>query len=163
MTNGLFGALDFEQIADDPFSVDVGTYNGVVSDFFVKPTKNGDKMGMTVEYTVEESDNEEMLGRSHQEWLEIPIVKEGEQPTADQKKTASRAKMRLASLGVPESRMNEVTPEDIIGTPVTFTRVDTPAKDDPTRVYKNINNVKVRDGGSSASTGSKANPFADLG
>lgn len=161
--SGLFGALDFESVSDDPFSVDVGTYNGVISDFFVKKTKAGDKMGMTVEYTVEESDNEAMLGRSHQEWIEVPIVEEGETPTPEQKNKASRAKMRLSSLGVPEARMNEVTPEDIIGTPVTFTRVDTPAKDDPTRIYKNVNNVKVRDGGSSASAGEKANPFAGLG
>lgn len=161
---GLFGDIDFNEVADDPFSVEAGTYNGVVSDFFVKATKSGDKMGMTVEYTVEESDNEEMLGRSHQEWMEVPMPADPKNPTPDERKQASRVKMRLASLGVPESRMNEVTPEDVIGTPITFTRTDTKDKRDDTRVYKNISNVKVRDGVTAASSGSTgANPFATLG
>lgn len=109
----LFGDLDIAGASDDPFGVPDDTYSCVVSDFRVGRTKDESKKGATIVYKVMEG---EQSGEEIQEWKRIPS-KEDPEPLVGKaaEKAISYLKLRLADLGIPESRMNDTEKEDIIG------------------------------------------------
>lgn len=143
---GIFGDLDVEAAADDPFAVDDGTYNGTITKCEAKPTKNGDKIGLTLEYTI--TDEGPMAGRKVSEWKHIP--RSGDENAAN---AASFLKQRLISIGVPADRINSFEPEDALGTDVVFTVKKNGE-------YTNVTRVALPDGGGSTSDG--GNAFASL-
>ena len=46
-TQSIWGDLDVESAADDPFAVPNNTYRAILTDAKVGPTKAGDKVGLT--------------------------------------------------------------------------------------------------------------------
>lgn len=111
---GIFGDLDVQAAADDPFAVDDGTYTGTVTKSEVKKNKDETKTFLVLEYTIE--DDGPMGGRKASEWKNIP---EAGDENAD--RSASFLKQRLLSLGVPPDRINSFEPEDALGVEVVFT------------------------------------------
>lgn len=118
----LFGELDVASAADDPFKVPPNVYNAVVTDVSVGPTKDGSKTGMTLVYTIQSDD--EHNGKNVREWKQIPTPADPKNLSADDKRAMSFLKSRLLDLGVPESRINQVAPDDLIGKEVTITVKD---------------------------------------
>lgn len=116
----LFGDLDVAAAADDPFSIENGTYEATVSKVEVKDSANGEKRGLFITYTVTDEDSP-MLGRSVSEWKTIPKVNNPANITSEEARDLSFLKMRLSSLGVPESAMNSVQEDDLIGIDVIIT------------------------------------------
>lgn len=108
---GLFDGLDVASAADNPFEVEPGTYDAVVTGVETKPTKDESKIGLNIEFTIEQPGGP-MDGRKVMEWKQIP----SDVTTAEGARAASFLKQRLANLGVPESRMNDVDSDDLIGT-----------------------------------------------
>ena len=118
----IFGDLDIASAADDPFSVDPGTYHATVSEVKVKGSKDQTKKGLQITYTILTCDeNPAMAGRTVSEWKTIPEPDDPKNPTADDAKAMSFLKMRLLSLGIPENRMNTVEFVDLQGVEVVIT------------------------------------------
>lgn len=115
----IFGDLDIANAENDPFSVAPGTYEATVSDVEVKDNKDKTLKGLWITYTITGEDVE--TGKKVTEWKTIPNPADPKNPSAEDKRAMSFLKMRLSSLGIPESRMNTVGPEDLIGTDVVIT------------------------------------------
>ena len=113
---GLFGELDVASAEDNPWAVPANTYEADVYTVEVKTDKN-EHQGLAINYKISSGDHE---GKMVGEWKIIPTPDDPKNPTPDEKKAMSYLKMRLASLGVPESRMNSVDVNDLLGTPVTI-------------------------------------------
>lgn len=107
---GLFDGLDVASAADNPFEVDPGTYDAVITGAEAKPTKDESKVGLNIEYTIDDVTSP-MNERKVTEWKQIP----SDVSTPEGARAASFLKQRLANLGIPESRMNDVDAGDLIG------------------------------------------------
>lgn len=114
---GLFGDLDVASAEDNPWAVPANTYEADVFEVEVKKDRN-EKPGLMIVYKISSGDHK---GKTVSEWKVIPQPADPKNPTADEKKATSYLKQRLASLGVPESRMNSVDTNDLLGTPVVVT------------------------------------------
>lgn len=145
----IFGDLDVESAADDPFALDDGTYKGVVEKCEVKDSKDGSKKGLFITYMVDDADSK-MNGRRATEWKTIPQSKDEE----DADRAASFLKQRLLSFGIPADRINSFTPEDAIGVDVVFSVKKNGE-------YTNVTRVARPDTGG-GSTSSAGNAFAGL-
>ena len=130
---GIFGDLDVQAAADDPFAVDDGTYNATISACEVKPTKDESKTGLILTYQITDEGN--MAGRKVSEWKQIP--KPGD---ANADNAASWLKQRLLSIGIPADRINSFEPEDALGIDVVITVKNNNG-------YANVNKVTLSDGG----------------
>lgn len=159
--DSLFGDLDVASAADDPFSLPVDTYLCTITKAeraATSATKDltpaEQKMGLKLEYTVTEG---AYSGNIIQDWKEIPKkVPAGEQD-ADYLRKLSFLKQRILSFGVPESRINGVKPEELLGTDIVVTL--TKSKKDNTRIF--IQKIVPADSNNSAGVGSSVeNPFA---
>ena len=115
MSEGMFGDLDLENAQDDPFAVPDNSYVAYLTDVKVGPTKNGDKVGMTLEYTIDEGPHG---GKKITEWKQIPQPADPKNPSDDEARSMSFIKQRMLSLDVPADKINEVKPDDLIGTKV---------------------------------------------
>jgi len=114
---GLFGDLDIASAKEVSFTIPADTYEAIVSNFEVKPTKDGTKTGMNITYTVTQDGR--FRGRTVTEWQRVPAKEDTDIQTPEQKEQAmGYIKKRLLSLGVPEDHINDVTPDEIIGTNV---------------------------------------------
>lgn len=107
----LFGDLDIASAADDPFSVDEGTYEATLAEVRTDVSAAGNR-GLIFEFTI--TDDSLMHGRTISEWKTLPA----DSTTSEGQRAMSFIKMRLRSLGVPESEMNTLQPTDLIGTEV---------------------------------------------
>lgn len=132
---GLFGDLDVSSAQDDPFKIPANTYACTLTDVKVGPTKAGDKVGMTLVYTIQEGDFE---GDDITEWKEIPNPQDPQNLTKEEARAASFLKQRLLNLGIPESRINSVESEDLIGLDVYVTTKD------GKNGYVNVNKVELQ-------------------
>lgn len=112
---GLFDGLDVASAADNPFEVEPGTYRCVVTGAEARPTQAGDKVGLNIEYTIQDDEAGAMNGRKITEWKHIPQPADPANPTAKEAQSASFLKQRLVNLGIPESRMNDVEGDDLLG------------------------------------------------
>lgn len=131
---GLFGDLDVAAAEDNPWAVPANTYEATVFTVEVKADKNGNQ-GMILVYKIASGDHE---GKTVSEWKTIPTPADPKHPTAEEMKAASYLKMRLTSLGVPETRINSVEIGDLEGIPVTITVT-------VNGEYTNVKRVEVRD------------------
>jgi hypothetical protein len=133
---GLFGDLDVASAADNPFEIPANTYECTLTDVSVGPTKAGDKVGMTLKYTIQgDGDYADM---DITEWKEIPQPADPQNLTAEEKRANSWLKQRLLSLGVPETRVNSVEVDDLLGTDLTVTIAE------GKKGYMNVTKVEVR-------------------
>jgi hypothetical protein len=115
MSDGMFGDLDLESAQDDPFAIPDNSYVAYLTDVRVGPTKNGDKVGMTMEYTIDEGPHS---SKKISEWKQIPQPVDPKNLTDEEMRAMSFIKQRMLSLGVPAEKINEVKPDDLIGTKV---------------------------------------------
>jgi hypothetical protein len=153
--SSIFGDLDMNNVADDPWSVNDGTYVFDLTECKAGPTSKGDKKGMTFTWTVTESDDDPaMMGRKFTEWLEIPVPADPNNMTPEESAKASRLKSRILSLGVPHDRVNSVTTGELLGTRAVI-RLGTTSKNG--NDYQNIKDLKLKD---SDLSGVSDNPFA---
>lgn len=149
--DNIFGDLDVAAAADSPWDLVDGTYGGVITEVKAGPTAKGDKKGLTIVITVDESSDPAMVGRKNSEWLEIPRPADPKNPTPEEAQATSRLKARLLSLGIPQDRINQFKPSDVMGLGVIF-RLGTTSKNG--REYQNIKELKVRE------VATATNPFA---
>lgn len=148
----IFGDLDIANAQDDPFSVAPGTYPATVSDVEVKDNKDKTLKGLWITYTVQ---GEQETGKKVTEWKTIPSPVDPKNPSAQDQRDMSFLKMRLKSLGVPETRMNTLQPEDLVGTDVVITVKKNGG-------YTNITKVEIYTGSDlsdAVSDGDLTNPF----
>src|SRR5690349_16508769 len=147
MTMGIFGDLDLTQAADDPFAIEDGTYEAIITKAEVKRNKNDTDNFLVFTYTIDDGTK-----RQAQEWKKIP--KAGSEGA---ERDASYLKQRLLSIGVPNERLNSFTPEDALGTEVVIT---VKANDSG---FPNINRVALSDGGDGFAADQGGNAFLGLG
>ena len=145
--SSIFGDLDIESAADNPFTVVPGTYNAIVSSVGEETSQKGNR-GLVFKYTIT-GDDDPMAGREVSEWKNIPK----DPSTTEGQRALSFIKMRLQSLGVPNNRLNSTEPDDLIGTEVVITVVE---KDG----YTNIRKLVLAEGGSASGGENEGNPFA---
>ena len=110
---GLFGDLDVSSAEDNPWMVPANTYEADLYEVEVKPNKAGDKKNLILTYKISSGEH---TGKTVTEYKQVPSGSD----TPEDKKAASYIKQRLSTLGVPESRMNTVEVNDLVGTPVTI-------------------------------------------
>lgn len=115
----IFGDLDIASASDDPFKVPPNVYNAVVSEVKVGETKDKSKTGMTLIYTISDPGGEHDK-KQVREWKHIPTPADPKNLSGEDKRAMSFLKARLLDLGIPEERVNSVTPEDLIGKEVTI-------------------------------------------
>ncbi len=113
MSDGMFGDLDMESAQDDPFLVPDNSYITYLTDVKVGPTKNGDKVGITFTFTIDEGPHR---SKTITEWKQIPQPDDPKNPSDDDLRSMSYIKQRMLSLEVPADKINDVKPEDLIGT-----------------------------------------------
>lgn len=148
----LFGDLDLQSAADDPFAVEDGTYDAVVSESVVKDQKKDpSKKGLALKYKIEDGP---MAGRSVSDWRNIPMDKNDENYDTDR----SFLKGRLTAFGIPESRFATFDAPDALGARVTIT-VKNREVDGVN--YTNVTKVVARSD-STAGSDSGSNAFAGL-
>lgn len=138
----IFGELDVESANDDPFQIPDNTYRATVTDAKVGPTNNGDKVGLTIVYTINSDDEHD--GKSVSEWKHIPTPNDPKNLTPEESKAASFLKQRMLSLGIPAERINSVTPDDLKAREVYITTKTTTSND---RIYTNVRKVVVIEDG----------------
>lgn len=143
---GIFGDLDVQAAADDPFAVDDGTYNATITKSEVKQSKDETKTGLMLTYQI--TDEGSMNERKVSEWKTIP--KPGDE-NADS--AASWLKQRLLSIGIPADRINSFEPEDALGIDVVITVKNNNG-------YANVNKVVLANEAAGSSSG--GNSFAGL-
>lgn len=108
---GIFGDLDIASASDNPWLVPANTYEATVYTAEVKRDKN-EILGMEIIYKISNGEHE---GKTVREWKIIPEPQDPKNMTPDEKKATSYLKMRLRSFGIPESRMNSMNINDILG------------------------------------------------
>lgn len=110
---GLFDELDIAGAKDNPWEIPDDTYLCVISNLEVKQNSAGN-MGMYLTFTIREG---EYAGMEISDYKRVPHKDDKDKLTGKKYEDAkSFIKMRLESLGVPESRMNSVTKEELVGT-----------------------------------------------
>lgn len=145
---GLFDELDVASAADNPWAIPDNTYPAVVSKIEVKPNKAGD-MAMYFYYKITEGDHADF---EVSEYKRMPSQRDTTPlSTAEAAKSTSYIKQRLASLGIPESRMNSVDQDDLVGIEC---YISTQVKND----FVNVRSVRTT-APEGASTSSVADPF----
>lgn len=126
----LFGDLDLENAADDPFAIPPGTYNAVLTALTQENPKDPSKRpGFSFKYTItnpDEDPDNNATGLTISEWKTIPAPITDDS-TDEEKAEASRnrsfIKQRLLSLGVAPDDLDTVGSEDLVGTDVVLTVV----------------------------------------
>lgn len=108
---GIFGDLDVASASDNPWLVPANTYEATVYTAEVKRDKN-EILGMEIIYKISSGDHE---GKTVREWKVIPEPADPKNLTPEENKATSYLKMRLRSFGIPESRMNSMNVNDILG------------------------------------------------
>jgi hypothetical protein len=108
---GIFGDLDVASADDNPWAVPANTYEASLYTAEVKRDKN-EILGLELIYKISSGDHE---GKTVREWKVIPEPADPKNLTPDEKKANSYLKMRLRSFGIPESRMNTMNINDILG------------------------------------------------
>jgi hypothetical protein len=156
--DSLFGELDIASASDDPYGVPDDTYKCVVSDLKIAVNSKGNR-GMTLTFKVTEGD---FVGAEITDYKRLPSDKDKEPLVGKKKEDAlSYVKLRLRDLGIPDSRMNSLTREDVIGTEC---YVSTQRKTVNDSTFTNVRNISLESPGESNGvvvSGQEAvNPFA---
>lgn len=133
---------DLENASDDPFELKDGTYDGYVTGFEKVDGERQDGStytGLSVVLTPDD-------GVPYRHYLSFPN-KSDRTDVVEIKK--SKIKGFFVGCGVPASRLNTVTADDIVGTAVTFVKKTSK----PNKNGKSYSNVEIRVRNDSDSTG----------
>lgn len=109
--NGFLADLGLDSVESDPNHLPDATYVGALFDCKVVHYKDASK-GKAVVFTYKVTEGEHK-GKSIDEWKSANAF--------DEPSKKAWLKQRMLSLGVPESRINAVNPDDLIGTAIKFT------------------------------------------
>lgn len=150
---GLFGDYDASEVSDNPFYVAPDIYMSVLSDLTLRDSKDGEKKGLSFQWTIEEEGDYQNNNVS--EWINVYLDADAEAAAdaAAVRRDRARLKARLTQIGMSEAEMNEFIDEDghinediqknYIGTVAYVTIVETKDKNDDTKVYTNIKEIKL--------------------
>lgn len=105
----LFEGLDVASASDDPWGVSVGWHKTVITKCEVKPTAKGDKKGVNWAFQVTEGADK---GSTHTDWQWVPAADDHSDEAERAKKFL---KQRMVKLGIPQDRINQVEPSDMVG------------------------------------------------
>lgn len=159
---GLFGDLDINSVSDDPFDLPVDKYEAVVSKVEIKSnhtSKNNPESVPTtylvISYTITDGAAESAIGQTVQDWFRIPKDMNDSRGKQSATQALSWIKRRLLMLGVPESRVDSVSPDDLVGIEV-YLDVNKSKNGMPS-----VKDATVRDGVMQNSAQESANPFAN--
>lgn len=148
----IFGDLDIDEVPDDPFFIENGTYNWIVTKSSwktVKPTDGSDEYTLA-NYVVAINDEASPFhGKSVPQSFRLLVGVNTKEMEPEQlikaKETASRHKQWLRGLGVSETEMGELsadtTADIIVGREFTADYKLAPNKSGG-NPYRNLNNVK---------------------
>jgi hypothetical protein len=143
--SGFFGEFDVASAADDPFAFRDGTYVGAISNVKVLSgtSKAGDPYRAFVPVLTPESG-----GASYEHWFGLPVPNT---PPNTAERMRSALKGFLLGLEIPESKINTLDPNELIGTPVRWTVKTVQSRKDASKTFKNFNVWLAR--GASAQNG----------
>lgn len=119
---GFFGEYDIAGAADDPWAMDPGTYEGAVSKVEVlageKDRKDDDGNPVKVPYKGLQVTFSTANDGDYQHYFSLPMPHDSAKAVRMKR---SSLKAFLSGLEVPESRMNTIQPDDLIGIKCVFT------------------------------------------
>lgn len=149
---GFLNDLNLKDVPEDPNMVPVGEYPGFLSGIKINPPADGDSdphRSLLLTYKVDEN-HATHHGRTKTEFKTLPNMIDSVDPvtgqpkripaTPDDERHASYLKQRIKSLGVPEGELENVTEDDLLGTPIMFTVAKAKKGE-----YLNIVKVALRD------------------
>ncbi len=145
---GLFGNVDVNEVPDDPFWVDNGTYLAVLTEVKVVDNEEKDVHGLAFKWIITEDDSE-FDGNQVQDWKNIYPNLNEEDVTKEIKADLSRLKNRLTQIGVTEEEMasDELDYlQEYVSTEAYITVKNTTNQDDPSKKYRNITFVRLPEG-----------------
>lgn len=122
---GLFGELDVASVSEDILNTPDGTYPAVLTKVTAsksqskKDERGQAQLGVTFTYTITDPDSPQNKMKVTQ-YQTVPQPN-GEEMTADEMRNAAYLKRLMTNLGVPEDRVNDVEPSDLIGAEVYIT------------------------------------------
>lgn len=133
----LFGDLDIASASDNPYGVPDDTYKCVVADLKIALNSKGNR-GMTLTFKVTEGDYK---GQEITDYKRLPSSVDKEPLTGKKREDAlSYIKLRLRDLGIPDSQMNSLKREDLVGTEC---YVSTITKSSNGSTFVNVRNVSL--------------------
>lgn len=129
--------IDMDEIEAPSFDVPDDIYEFEVSDFYIQDGTDNypDRVWLVIQYSLGSG------GKSKSEWFELPA--DASAPTDKELQKLGFYKNRLRDLGIEDSQMNAVGPDDLIGKTGTlqvFTK----------NGFQNIKGVKLSDDGENA-------------
>lgn len=141
---GLFGNIDANEIPEDPFHVDDGTYLCVLTEVKVVQRSSDGQNGLAFKWTITEEDSE-FEGNTLNDWKNFYPELTEEDLTPEIKKDLSRLKQRLTQIGVPEEEMDSFNENfsDYVGTEAYVTVRNTTDTRDPSKKYRNVTFIRL--------------------
>lgn len=145
---GLFGDIDVDEVPDDPFHVDDGTYLAVLTEAKKITAQSEDKNhGVALKFVIQEEDSE-FDGSQLNLWRNHYPDLTQEDLTKEIKQDLARLKLTMTQIGVSNEEMNradffeEVLP-NYVGTEAYITVKNTTAQDDPSKKYRNVTFIRL--------------------
>lgn len=116
----LFATFDIADALDDPFSVKDGTYQGAISDVEIRTGEKKHDDGTVTKWKsmVVTFTSSDPNVNSYAHWYGIPSPDDAENVVSLKR---SALKSLLSGLEIPESRMNQVKPTQLIATECVWT------------------------------------------
>lgn len=114
---GLFQDIDLQNAEDNPWHKPDGTYTCVVASVTLEQNKDKTKTMMVITYRIAEFPEKPILkGQDIKEWKWVPTRPDLENDS-DGKAAMSLSflKNRIKDFGIPEDRLNDFEPDDIMG------------------------------------------------
>lgn len=133
---GFLADLGLDTVETDPNHLPNATYLGYLTKVKVQPYKDASR-GKAIIFTYKVSDGEHS-GKTVDEWKSANSF--------DDSRKKAWLKQRMLSLGIPESRLGAVNPDDLVGLPVRFTVKQNGE-------YTNVTFVALRDEDETADSG----------
>ena len=112
----IFSDINFDEGSDNPFGLEKGTHEVVVSEAKIERSEKGN-LGLWVTFSAED-------GKSIRKWTTMP---EPDQPDETRQRNVSFLRLFLRQLSIPESQWAQLNPEDLVGIEAVITVV--PQKD----------------------------------
>ncbi len=139
----LFGDIDVNEIPEDPFHVDDGTYLSVLTEIKAVQRNSDGQHGIAVKFSITEEDSE-FEGNTLNAWKNYYPDLTEEDLTPEVKKDLSRLKQFLTQLGVPEEDMDNFleNTDDYIGGEYYVTVKNTTDTRDPSKKYRNVTYIR---------------------
>jgi hypothetical protein len=151
--------VDWDKVSSNPNTVSDGTHHAFVFDAKVVDLTAKDK-GKSLVITYKNAPDDSEPGKQKDEWRGLPVVTaDGKFASDKDANNASWLKQRLLSLGVPESKIGDLDPGDLVGTEV-YVTYKTKGE------WQNVVNVKLasdsENGDATAAAGNNASTLSDL-